>query len=46
MIQGARSQSRLRSCDPRDGFALGALDAARFLAGQPAKAYTMADLLD
>ncbi|WP_435017831.1 4-hydroxy-tetrahydrodipicolinate reductase [Tundrisphaera sp. TA3] len=29
----------------RDGFALGALDAAKFLAGKPPKAYTMADLL-
>jgi 4-hydroxy-tetrahydrodipicolinate reductase len=29
----------------RDGFALGALDAARFLAGKPAKRYTMTDLL-
>lgn len=29
----------------RDGFALGALDAAKYLAGKPAKAYTMADLL-
>ncbi|MEO6807714.1 MAG: 4-hydroxy-tetrahydrodipicolinate reductase [Isosphaeraceae bacterium] len=29
----------------RDGFALGALDAARFLAGKTAKLYTMADLL-
>jgi len=30
----------------RDGFARGALDAARFLAGKPARLYTMADLLD
>ena len=30
----------------RDGFALGALDAAKFLAGKPARWYTMADLLD
>jgi 4-hydroxy-tetrahydrodipicolinate reductase len=29
----------------RDGFALGAIDAAKFLAGKPAGAYTMADLL-
>jgi len=29
----------------RDGFALGALDAAKFLAGKPARLYTMADLL-
>lgn len=29
----------------RDGFALGALDAARFLAGKPAGWYTMADVL-
>jgi 4-hydroxy-tetrahydrodipicolinate reductase len=29
----------------RDGFARGALDAAKFLAGKPAKLYTMADLL-
>ena len=29
----------------RDGFALGALDAARFLAGKPPGAYTMDDLL-
>jgi 4-hydroxy-tetrahydrodipicolinate reductase len=29
----------------RDGFALGALDAAKFLAGKPAGRYTMADLL-
>jgi 4-hydroxy-tetrahydrodipicolinate reductase len=29
----------------RDGFALGALDAAKFLAGKPPKLYTMADLL-
>ncbi len=29
----------------RDGFARGALDAARFLAGKPAGLYTMADLL-
>jgi 4-hydroxy-tetrahydrodipicolinate reductase len=29
----------------RDGFALGALDAARFLAGKPAGLYTMSDLL-
>jgi 4-hydroxy-tetrahydrodipicolinate reductase len=29
----------------RDGFALGALDAARFLAGQPPRLYTMDDLL-
>ncbi len=30
----------------RDGFALGALDAARFLAGKPPRLYTMNDLLD
>jgi 4-hydroxy-tetrahydrodipicolinate reductase len=30
----------------RDGFVLGALDAAKFLAGKPAGVYTMADLLD
>jgi 4-hydroxy-tetrahydrodipicolinate reductase len=30
----------------RDGFALGALDAARFLAGKPPKLYTMNDLLE
>lgn len=29
----------------RDGFARGALDAAKFLAGKPARNYTMADLL-
>ena len=29
----------------RDGFALGALDAAKFLAGKPPRLYTMADLL-
>lgn len=29
----------------RDGFALGALDAAKFLAGKPPGLYTMADLL-
>jgi 4-hydroxy-tetrahydrodipicolinate reductase len=29
----------------RDGFALGALDAARFLAGKPPRLYTMNDLL-
>ena len=29
----------------RDGFARGALDAARFLAGKPARLYSMADLL-
>ena len=29
----------------RDGFALGALDAAKFLAGKPPKLYTMNDLL-
>jgi 4-hydroxy-tetrahydrodipicolinate reductase len=29
----------------RDGFALGAIDAAKFLAGKPAGIYTMADLL-
>ena len=29
----------------RDGFARGALDAARFLAGKPPRLYTMADLL-
>ena len=29
----------------RDGFALGALDAAKFLAGKPPGAYTMADVL-
>jgi 4-hydroxy-tetrahydrodipicolinate reductase len=29
----------------RDGFARGALDAARFLAGKPARLYTMSDLL-
>jgi 4-hydroxy-tetrahydrodipicolinate reductase len=29
----------------RDGFALGALDAARFLAGKPPRLYTMDDLL-
>ena len=29
----------------RDGFALGALDAAKFLAGKPPRVYTMADLL-
>jgi 4-hydroxy-tetrahydrodipicolinate reductase len=29
----------------RDGFARGALDAAKFLAGKPARLYTMADLL-
>ena len=29
----------------RDGFALGALDAAKFLAGKPARLYTMSDLL-
>src|SRR5262249_49274123 len=29
----------------RDGFALGALDAAKFLAGKPAGKYTMEDLL-
>lgn len=29
----------------RDGFARGALDAARFLAGQPAGLYTLSDLL-
>lgn len=29
----------------RDGFALGALDAARFLAGKPAGRYSMGDLL-
>jgi 4-hydroxy-tetrahydrodipicolinate reductase len=29
----------------RDGFALGALDAAKFLAGKPARLYTMKDLL-
>ena len=29
----------------RDGFALGALDAARFLAGKPPRLYTMSDLL-
>ena len=29
----------------RDGFARGALDAARFLAGKPPRAYTMTDLL-
>ena len=29
----------------RDGFALGALDAAKFLAGKPARLYTMDDLL-
>ena len=29
----------------RDGFALGALDAARFLVGKPARVYTMKDLL-
>ncbi len=29
----------------RDGFALGALDAAKFLAGKPAGLYTMKDLL-
>ena len=29
----------------RDGFALGALDAARFLAGRPPRLYTMDDLL-
>lgn len=30
----------------RDGFCRGALDAARFLAGKPARLYTMDDLLD
>ena len=30
----------------RDGFARGALDAAKFLAGKPAGIYTMSDLLD
>lgn len=30
----------------RDGFALGALDAAKFLAGKPPRLYTMNDLLD
>ncbi len=30
----------------RDGFCRGALDAARFLAGKPARLYTMTDLLD
>lgn len=29
----------------RDGFALGALDAAKFLAGKPPRLYTMADVL-
>ncbi len=29
----------------RDGFVLGALDAARFLAGRPPKLYSMADVL-
>ena len=29
----------------RDGFALGALDAAKYLAGKPPRLYTMADLL-
>jgi 4-hydroxy-tetrahydrodipicolinate reductase len=29
----------------RDGFALGALDAAKFLTGQPPRLYTMDDLL-
>jgi 4-hydroxy-tetrahydrodipicolinate reductase len=29
----------------RDGFVLGALDAAKFLAGKPPRLYTMADLL-
>ena len=29
----------------RDGFALGALDAAKFLAGKPPQLYTMSDLL-
>jgi 4-hydroxy-tetrahydrodipicolinate reductase len=29
----------------RDGFARGALDAAKFLAGKPLKLYTMSDLL-
>jgi 4-hydroxy-tetrahydrodipicolinate reductase len=29
----------------RDGFALGALDAAKFLAGKPPRLYTMGDLL-
>jgi 4-hydroxy-tetrahydrodipicolinate reductase len=29
----------------RDGFALGALDAAKFLAGKPPRLYSMADLL-
>ena len=29
----------------RDGFARGALDAAKFLAGKPARVYTMSDLL-
>lgn len=29
----------------RDGFALGALDAAKFLAGKPPRLYTMSDLL-
>ena len=30
----------------RDGFVLGAIDAARFLAGKPAGSYSMADALD
>lgn len=30
----------------RDGFCRGALDAARYLAGKPARLYTMEDLLD
>ena len=30
----------------RDGFALGALDAAKFLAGKPPRLYTMSDLLE
>ena len=30
----------------RDGFALGALDAARFLAGKPPGRYSMGDLLN
>ena len=30
----------------RDGFARGALDCARFLAGKPAGSYTMSDVLD
>src|SRR5262249_25176113 len=30
----------------RDGFALGALDAARFLAGKPADLYTMDDIMN